>query len=133
MTVNADSCSGVRTTALQADAVRGGDSPRQSVSGVRVRPGGSDRHGAALLVDPSTGELLDHATGRPVAPDTQARGMRAASGAVANAWLVSKRISAREPHRPTVRVEVGFRDVRVHRELPRSHGRPRPGGGRHRG
>ena len=114
---------------FQADVVRAEPDSVQTVTGVRgsgdVGPS-SDAHARA---DPSTGGVGYNATSRAVDPGPPARPGRAAAGSSGRAGLVVKRISAQGADRQAVRLEIGSRDVRVHRELRLQSNGTRPGGG----
>lgn len=120
---------------IRADAVRAEPDELQTVTGGRVRDDAAPGVHAFLLADSSTGGIACDATSRRTAlaqalAGSQARGERAASGTVALRGLVSSRISARIEDRRTVRLDVGCRDVRVHRTLGVHNNQGRPGGGR---
>lgn len=125
----------VHAANLQADAVRAEPDELQTVTSGCVRDGAAPGAHAFLLADSSTGGIAYNSTSRRTAlaqavAGERARGERAASGAVALRGLVSSRISARNEDRRTVTLDVGFRDVRIHRSLGLKSNHKRPGGGR---
>jgi hypothetical protein len=112
---------------VQADAVRAEPLSVQTVTAARARRDADTGAGASVLVDPIGGHAGYGADVRQPTPGERARAERVAPGA---SGLVSNHISAHRTDRRTVRLEVGMRDVRIHRSMPYSGANPRPGGGR---
>jgi hypothetical protein len=112
---------------VQADAVRAEPLSVQTVTAARARRDADTGAGASLLVDPVGGNAGYGADVRQPTPGERARAERVAPGA---SGLVSNHISAHRADRRLVRLEVGMRDVRIHRSMPYSGSDRRPGGGR---
>lgn len=122
-----------RIAPFQADAVRADQTALQVVTGVPVDHGANVATGADLPVDNSTGRP-DHGSTRSAAgARARTRPGRAAPDADPEpSGLVIKRISAQSYPLATVRLEVGQRDVRIHRVLRLQNPGSRRGGGRRR-
>lgn len=112
---------------VQADAVRAEPLSVQTVTGARSATNAGIGAGAPQLAGPSAGNTSYGGEVRQPTPGQRARAERAAPGA---AGLVSNHISAHRADRRLVRLEVGMRDVRIHRSMPYSEANSRPGGGR---
>jgi hypothetical protein len=113
-----------------ADAVRAELSGVQTVTGVRECIGADVGSGTAPLADFSTGGIGYDAAGTHGASGQPARGARPASGAVGGSGLVTRCISAQGLDRRSATLEIGSRDVRIHRSWGLQGYRARSGGGK---
>jgi hypothetical protein len=120
----------VGTVSRQADAVRAEHPSVQTVTGPTPRGDASARTNATLLADSSAGGIGYNAAGSQRTAGQRAQAQRAASGQVPGSGLVNNRISARNADRRTVRLEIGYRDVRIHRSLGLTRHEQRRGGGK---
>ena len=116
--------------AVQADAVRAEPDGLQAVTRPEIRVGAGPGSGLSPFVDSSTDGISYGATSRQEASGLRSRGTRAAADATVRSRLVTNRITARNADRRTVRLEVGSRDVRIHRSLGLKHHEQRRGGGK---
>jgi hypothetical protein len=122
-----------RIATFQADAVRADQ------TGLQVVTEAWDGHGDRVTPDPdlpvdnSTGRHSHESTrGAPASRSRSRLGRAAPNAARGASGLVIKRISAQSCPPATVRLEIGQRDVRIHRVLKLQNPGSRRGGGRRR-